>query len=401
MFNPQDPDFVQDPYPVYRTLRERSPVYFSEALNGWLFTRHADVQKVLNHPKIIRPPVGDILFSRLPEDVRAELRVFERRLGSMLPILNPPEHTRLRSAVAQAFDRDVSEALRSRIERRVDELLDKLEEAGRGELLEDYGYQIPTWVIMELCGLPQEDLSLVKELVTGMTPILGQALPSEDPVGVTRTAAAAMDRFSAYVEKHVAEVRKTPRDDLLTRLADAPLSPDDLTLTVLVLLIAGTETTTHYITNAIHTLLQHPDQLERLYDEPGLLETAADELLRFEGPVPFATPQVVRDPIEIGGQQLEPGALVYPVIGAANRDPERFTNPEGLDLARPLGSVLSFGGGIHFCIGRHLARMEAQIAIGGIVRRFPKLRHDDAEPVPVWRADPVLRGLAALPVITC
>ncbi|WP_285743975.1 cytochrome P450 [Lentzea sp. NBRC 105346] len=401
MFNPQDPAFVQDPYPTYRALRERAPVHFSEALNGWMFTRHADVQRVMNHPKIMRPPAGDMLLGRVPADVRTSLQAFERRLATSMPFSNPPRHTRLRSVVAQAFNRDVAEGLRLRIQRRVQHLLDRLQDARRGELLEDYGYQIPTWVIMELCGLPQEDLPMIKELVTRITPIIGQCLPTDDPAGAATTAAAATEEFTVYLEGRIAEVRRSPREDLLSRLVEAPLTADEITLTVLILIIAGTETTTHYITNAIHTLLRHPRQLRMLRDDPWLIERAAVELLRFEGPVPFLTPEIVSESVVIGGVELQPGELVYAVIGAANRDPQQFFAPEELDLTRPIGGVLSFGGGIHFCIGRHLAQMEAQIAISAIVRRFPKLRHDDAEPVPVWRADPILRGLTALPVITC
>ncbi|MFD8492187.1 cytochrome P450 [Amycolatopsis sp. NPDC059657] len=400
-FDPTDPAFVQDPYPFYRELRENSPVHFEASLGGWVCTRHADVQAILRDPRLIRPPVGSVLLGQLPDDVRSQLATFERKLATSLPFANPPDHTRLRALVGKAFTQPTIEALRPRIQSLVDARLDRL--TPRADLLTDFCYPIPTAVIMELVGVPASARETLHEWVVDITPIIGNSLPSADPVGIARKAAAATAAFSEYLDELIARRRKEPRPDLLSNLLSVTdvtggLTNDELTLQILILLIAGTETTVHYISNAVHTLLRNPHQLALLREDPSLIETATEELLRFEGPVPLSTPQLTAADVEIGGQQIKKGSLVYPVLGAANRDPRRFTNPDVLYLRRPLGGVLSFGGGIHVCFGAQLARTEVRIALTSLLRRFPGIRLDDEAPAPVYRPDATLRGLTSLPV---
>ncbi len=403
-FNPMDPDFIANPHPFYRELRTHAPVHFEEALGGWVITRYDDVSKVLRDGRAVRPPAGEILLSRLPAEVRQEVSVLEQKLTTSLPFANPPHHTRLRALVSKGFTPRIINSMRPSIQRITDRLLDQIQEAGRSDLMKDFAYPVPTSVIMELVGVPEEDRPLLIDWATDIMAILGQALPSADPIGTARAASKATEEFTGYLDTLIKQRRKAPREDLLSNLIAATdeggrLSNDELNLTVLILLNAGLETTANYLGNGTYTLLRNPHLAAELRADPSIVETAAEELLRYDGPVPITTPQVVTEAMEVGGQYIEPGQLLYAVIGAANRDPERFADPDQIDLRRPVGGVLSFGLGIHFCIGARLARLEAQIAIGSLFNRFPNLRLDDDAPPPVFRPDPLLRGLLTLPVV--
>jgi cytochrome P450/thioesterase domain-containing protein/protoporphyrinogen oxidase/acyl carrier protein len=401
-FNPLDPAFINDPYPFYRALRETAPIHYEDSIGGWVFTRHDDVSQLLRHPKVERPPVTDYLFASVPQADRDEMSEFERMIGEMLPFTNPPHHTRLRKLVSKAFTPRTVEAMRPRIQEITDRLLDPVEEAGRGELISQVAYRLPATVIMDFIGVPEVDHARMTFLATQLMKLLG-AQYAADASAIARAAYGAMREFTAYLTALIAERRADPRDDLLSTLIAAggpegALTDEELILNCMALLNAGLETTANYLGNGTLALLRHPAQFTLLRDDPSLAESAAEELLRYDGPTPILTPQLAADDVEIGGQLIRKGQLLYPVIGAANRDPARYPDPERLDVTRSPSGQLSFGAGIHYCIGAALARVEGQVLFPTMARRFPNLRLDaDAAP-PTFRDDPVLRGLTALAV---
>jgi cytochrome P450/thioesterase domain-containing protein/predicted NAD/FAD-dependent oxidoreductase/acyl carrier protein len=400
----EDDDFLQNPHPVYRRLRESDPVYFCRDVNGWVLTRHADVHKVLRDSRAIRPQAGDMLFSRIPADIRAgELAEFEHILGTSLPFSNPPEHTHLRKLVAKAFTPRLIEAQRKKVIEITDRLLDAMEAAGRADIIRDLAYPLPNLVVMDFIGVPEEDQAQTMAWAPDIMAVIGQALPGQDPIRVARAGRDATMAFCSYLRALIGVRRLAPRPDLLSELiavtdGQHKLTEDELIVFVLVLLIAGLETTSQYVGNGVHSLLLNPDKVAELRTDESIVETAAEELLRFDGPIPITSPQILTADVEIEGRVLPKGHLVYLSVAAANRDPEVFADPDELDLRRGTPGVLSFGAGIHYCLGAALARMEGQEAFSRIVRRFPNMHIDpNAEP-PVFRKDPILRGLKSLHV---
>ncbi|HMC05569.1 MAG TPA: cytochrome P450, partial [Actinomycetota bacterium] len=309
---------------------------------------------------------------------------------------DPPDHTRLRGLVSKAFTPRALEAVRPRVVEIVKRLLDDF--AGRDEvdLIADLALPLPVTVISEMLGLPIEDQAQAREWAEA----IAQAL---DPI-VTESQARRADRavreLAAYIAGVVAERRRNPGADLLSRLIGAEdegghLSEAELISTVSLLFGAGHETTRNLIGNGMLALLRHPDELQRLRDDPALIRSAVEELLRYDSPVQIAGRGARADAV-IGGEHIAAGEPMMLLVGAANRDPARFPDPDRLDVARPDVKMLSFGGGIHFCLGAMLARTEAQIAIGSLLARVPSLElaTDDLE----WRPHITLRGLSSLPV---
>ncbi|SDY34983.1 Cytochrome P450 [Amycolatopsis xylanica] len=378
-FDTLDPDFIQNPYPFYRRLRERAPVHFEPALGGWMITRHQDVQRLLRHPRLKRSSTDEAVPHRVPDDSRT------RRL------------------VDEAFTRPIVDAMWPRIHRLVERQLDLVADAPFVELLADFAEPLAALVRLELLGVPAQAHETILAWFADIAPVFGRTPAERDPIGVAAKAADATAAFSAYLEELVEIRRREPRPDLLSRLTtvrddDGPLSENELIRQVLLLLVSGTETTVHYLGNAVHTLLRHPDKADELRADPEMIDTAAEELLRYDGPVSIGAPLTTADCLNFAGYRIRPGDLLYPVLGAANRDPRQFRNPESLDLRRPVGTVFGFGCDNPCCLGATLARMEVKIALTGLLRRFAHLRLDEDAPAPVYRPDPLLRGLVSLPV---
>jgi cytochrome P450 len=384
-YNPFLPEVRLDPYPVYQQLREREPVQWNEHIEIWTLTRYADVAAVLRDGRMSADRTTADRF-RLPPG---------RQIYQSMLTLDPPDHTRLRTLVNKAFTPTTVSRLRPRIQALVDEILDKAEEEGSLEVIADLAYPLPVTVIAEMLGVPPEDYQIFKDWSATLAANL-------DPLraGEMREAAFdARDALSEYLSGIVDKRRARPRDDMISALLAVEESGDalshrELLIMCNLLLIAGHETTVNLIGNGLRALLTHPDQLERLRDEPDLIETAVEELLRFDSPVQL-TGRVVSEDLEVGGVQMRPGHFVMVLLGAANRDPAQFPDPDRLDLARHPNQHLSFGRGIHFCLGAPLARVEGQVAIGSLVRRFPRLRLAGE---PVQRDTVTLRGLESLPV---
>jgi cytochrome P450 len=390
-FNPMDPEFVADPYPMYHRLRAEDPVHHSP-LGFWVLTRYADVMAMLRDPRLIKEPIAAFVAARFGMAVPPGLGL------SMLD-RDPPDHTRLRGLVSKAFTPRALEKLRPGIQQIVDGLLD--EAAGRGsmDLIEEFAYPLPVRVICEMLGVPVQDHERFKawglDIARGLDAIM---LPPDSPVG--QRSVSGRRALAEYFRELIAERRAAPREDMLSALIAAEeagdtLNEEELLATCILLLVAGHETTVNLIGNGTLALLRHPDQLRKLRESPGLIGTAVEELLRFDGPVQ-RTARIPSEDITIGGQTIGKGEMVMPFLGAADRDPTQFPDPDRLDISRTDNRHIAFGMGIHFCLGAPLARMEGQIAINTLLARLPRLAL--ATDRPQFRQSLTLRGLQALPV---
>ena len=320
-------------------------------------------------------------------------------LARSMLFTDPPDHTRLRTLVSKAFTPKVVEGMRPHVQAIVDRLLDRVASQGAMDAIADLAYPLPVTVISEMLGVPPADGETIKrwsdDLARGLDAI---AMPVEPEVMTRGTAAARA--LGEYFVALIAERRQRPREDLLSELIAAEeagerLSEQELLSTCVLLYVAGHETTVNLVGNGLLALLRHPDQRRRLAGDPGLLPAAVEELLRYDAPVQ-RTGRLAAIDLELGGQPIPAGSLVLGLLGAANRDPERFPDPDRLDLGRTGERHLAFGWGIHVCLGASLARLEAQLALGSILARWPRLRLAADEVT--WRAGATIRGLAALPV---
>jgi cytochrome P450 len=386
------PEFHANPYPFYRRLREEDPVHASP-LGIWVLTRYEDAVMVLRDPRFGREGIAELAEARL-----GAARVRPTNARDML-FRDPPDHTRLRSLVSRAFTPRVVEAMRPHIQEIVDGLLDRVEGARGMEVIEDLAYPLPVRVICEMLGVPTSDQEIFRQWSADIARSLDAALLPADSDVVTRGQEAS-DALREYFRSLIALRRKHPQPDLLSALIAAEeqgdkLSEAELLSTCALLLIAGHETTVNLIGNGLLALLHHPDQLRALADDPALIQTAVEELLRYDGPVQRTSRMTMAD-VEIGGKQIPKGRVVVAAIGAANRDPAYFSDPERLDITRKENRHIAFGFGIHFCLGAPLARIEGQVAIGTLLRRLPALKLVSDKPE--WRESSVLRGLKTLPV---
>ncbi|NKE61874.1 cytochrome P450 [Lentzea sp. PSKA42] len=358
---------------------------------------------MLRRTTVIRPSTAT-LMARLPGDVLAEMNPFVRRLDSSLPFSNRPSHTRLRKLMNRSFTPRAMEHRRAIVEATCRSLLDDFT---GGDFLAEVAYPFPARVVMDLVGVPREDQRQLTRWGTEVMKTLGEGQYGTDPIAVAHASSAAMDSLMDYLRDLVAERRRRPCDDLISeqlRASDADLfgergewdGDDELIVNVISLINAGLETTANYLGNGVLALLRNPSQLALLRTEP-IAATAAEELLRYDSPAPIITPQLASEDLEIGGQRIRAGELLFPVLGAANRDPARYTDPETLDLTRESAVThLTFGAGIHYCIGAFLGRLEGQVLFPMLARRFPGLRLDPDAGEPVFRPDPALRGLKSL-----
>ncbi len=391
-FNPMAPEFVADPYPMYHRLRTEDPVHHSP-LGFWVLTRYPDVMAMLRDPRLTKEPIAAFVAARFG------MTVPPPGLGLSMLDRDPPDHTRLRGLVSKAFTPRALERLRPEIQQIVDGLLDEVEARRSMDLVEEFAYPLPVRVICEMLGVPVKDHERFKawglDIARGLDAIM---LPPDSEVG--KRSIAGRRALAAYFRELIAERRAAPRDDMLSALIAAEeagdkLNEEELLATCILLLVAGHETTVNLIGNGTLALLRHPDQLQKLRENPGLIGTAVEELLRFDGPVQ-RTARIPSEDITIDGQTIPKGEMVMPFLGAADRDPTQFPDPDRLDITRADNRHIAFGMGIHFCLGAPLARMEGQIAINTLLGRFPKLAL--ATDRPQFRQSLTLRGLHALPL---
>ena len=395
LFNPLSPDFIRDPYPHYARLRATDPMY-PAPFGGYIASRHAEVSLVLRDKRFGKSYLERTTRRYGPQIM--EEPVF-RSVQHWMLHQDPPDHTRLRGLVVKAFTARRVEDMRPRIQQIVDQTLDRIVDRGRMDLIEDYAFRLPVTIICDMLGIPEEH----RELFYNSSREGGRLL---DPVPLSRAeidAANAGNLASEEYFQQLFELRRCkPGDDLTTQLVQAEqdgskLSNEELTANIILLFGAGHETTVNLIGNGLLALHRNPDQLALLKADPSLITNAVEEFLRYNSSVQLTGRVALEDVDDVGGKSIPKGENVLCLLGSANRDPAVYPDaPERLDITRANVRPLSFGGGIHFCLGAQLARIEAEVAITTLLRRLPELRLDDAEN-PEWRPTFVLRGLKRLP----
>ncbi len=389
------PEGRADPYPRYAALRAQAPVHRS-AFGFWTLSRYEECQQLLRHPGVGKDFSGAMNSMGLSDAQRTVQDRFRNDRSNML-VTDPPDHTRLRGLVTRAFTPRTVETLRPRIVAIVDDLLDRFaDEAGVVDVVDALAFPLPITVIGDMLGVPPEDRAALRPLVRAVTAVLELAITPE----ALAAADAADAELGAYFTGLVAERRARPQDDMLTKLIEAEdkgdqLSEHELISTVILLFAAGFETTTHLIGNGVLALLDNPDQLARVRADRTLVRPAVEELLRYDSPVQMAV-RTVYEEITLGDRAIPSGSVVLALLGAANRDPARFHHPENLDVGRDEGAPISFGGGIHFCLGAALARIEGQVVLDRLLDRFGTM--ELAGGPPAHRDSLTLRGLVSLPV---
>jgi cytochrome P450 PksS len=390
--------FRANPYPTYAWLRAESPVVptrLPDGRNAWLVTRYQDVALVLKDPRLAKDRRRVTISNRMP---------IERFLGPLVnPLqfnmldMDPPDHTRLRALVHQAFTPRLIERLRERITVLADELMERAAQRGEFDLVADYALPIPATIIADLLGVPASDRARFHRWSSRIVRMTS-----------SRDALAAMPAlllFMRYLKRLFARRRAEPRDDLITALvqveqAGTHLSSDELLSMAFLLLVAGHETTVNLIGAGALALLDQPEQMERLRSEPHLLERgpAVEELLRYTSPVQIATERYALEQLVLSGVTIPYGAFVLGVIGSANHDEHQFTNPEQLDLGRTPNQHLAFGQGVHYCLGAPLARLEGQIGFETLLRKLPRFELAISRDAVVWKRGIFLRGPEGLPI---
>jgi pimeloyl-[acyl-carrier protein] synthase len=383
-----DPAFLADPYPLLQEMRETAPIYWSDSIGGWVLTRYEDIivsfkdtERFSNENRLSQAS------AHLPPETRTKLAPFENHFAAKsLLHSDPPDHTRMRGLVTRELNPKVVEQMKPSIQATVDALIDAAIAKGSMDVVNDLAAPLPIGVIAQILGVPAEYRPKFRGWADDLLTFQGVNKPSAEDLF---RAQRAIQELKPYLLELLAERRRQPQDDLISKLAAAEaetgqISENELVSTCITLCVAGQETTISMIANAIYLFLSHPGQLERVTREPQTLATALEETLRFESPV-SRQPRRMKADIEIGGKLFQKGQMVFQMVNAANRDPAIFENPETFDVRRRPNRHIAFGYGIHFCVGAVLARAESLIAVGTLLRRLSKLRL--IEQTPAWELD--------------
>jgi len=389
-----DPEVLADPYPLYRRLRTERPVHWDPYLHSWVVTRYDDVVRVLHRFSANRTPTPEQLTTK----GLSELNPIARMMVRQMLFMDAPDHTRLRGLAAVAFTPARVERLRAHVEEIANRLLDAVVDSGRMDVIADFAAPLPAIVTAEMFGVPTADHVRLKSWSADFAEMLGNF--QHNPGRIARVL-ASVESLGDYFRGAMRDQRERPRDGLIAAMMAAEsngerLDEEEIVANLVVTMVGGQETTTNLIGNGVLTLLRHPEHLRRLREDDALIPSAVEELLRFESPSQH-TARLAPDDVELGGQALKKGQAVIAVMAAGNRDPERFPDPDRLDLERKDNRHLAFGWAAHFCFGAPLARLEGQIAFRAILRRLDDLALDPAHRL-VWRHNLGLRGLEALPV---
>lgn len=388
-----EPEVLANPYPLFAQLRAEDPVHWDPYLHSWVVTRYTDVVTVLRDFSASRTPTPEQLSSM----GLSRLDPLARVMVKQMLFLDPPSHSRIRGLAACAFTPQRVSALKSRIQQLTDSLLDEVQARGRIDVIADLGEPLPAIITSELLGVSAEHARALKVWSANFAEMLGNFQHNPDRVPIMLNT---IENLTSFFRKAVEEQKKEPRPGLIHSLIKAEvegnrLTDDEIIANCIITMVGGLETTTNLIGNGVLTLLRHPHQMERLRSDPSIIAPAIEELLRYESPSQH-TARLAPADVELGGKQIRKRQAVIAVMAAANRDPERFPDPERLNLTREDNRHLAFGWATHFCFGAPLARIEGQIAMATLLRRFPKLA---LEPGPItWRTNLGLRGLNALPL---
>lgn len=395
LFNPLSPDFIRDPYPHYERLRTVDPVHVTP-FGQFVTSRHAEVSLVMRDKRFGKDFVERTTRRYGPEIMNEP--VF-RSMSHWMLQADPPDHTRLRGLVVKAFTARRVEDMRPRIQQIVDQAIDAVMDRGHMDLIEDFAFRLPVTIICDMLGIPEEH----REVFYKSSRDGGRLL---DPVPLSPEEISQGNAGNLMAQMYFQQLfelrRHSPGDDLITQLVQAEedghkLTNEELTANIILLFGAGHETTVNLIGNGVLALHRNPDQLALLKARPELMVGAIEEFLRYDSSVQMTGRVALEDIDDLGGKRIPKGETVLCLLGSANRDPAVYPDrPDRLDVTRANVKPLSFGGGIHFCLGAQLARIEAEIAIATLLRRLPDLRIDEVEN-PEWRPTFVLRGLKRLP----
>jgi cytochrome P450 len=388
-----EPEVLANPYPLYRKLRSEDPVHWDRFLHTWVVTRYPDVLNVLHSFSADRTPSPEQLTAMGLSGMNAIAKVMVKQMLFM----DAPAHTRLRGLASVAFTPQKVRVLKGHIQQIADNLLDRVQARGQMDMIADFAAPLPAIVTAEMLGVPTEDHFDLKRWSADFAEMLGNF--QHNPDRIPRVLEST-NNLTNYFRDAIARMRDHPREGLIHSFMTAELdgdrlSEEEIIANCVVTMVGGQETTTNLIGNGLLTLMRNPEQLARLRDDPALLSSGVEELLRYESPSQH-TGRIAREDVEMGGKQIRKGQAVMAIMAAANRDPERFPEPDELILDRADNKHLAFGWSSHFCFGAPLARMEGQIAFETILRRLPNL---EVVPGPLtWRTNSGLRGLTALPV---
>lgn len=390
-----DPEIVQNPAPYYKLLRERHPCHWNERWRGWVLSRYEDVSGALHSPKMLADRITPYFMNRLTADERERFALTYEVLHSFVVFRDPPDHTRLRMIFARAFTPKTIAAMRGVVEGYVKDFFDLWEERSVVDLSRDFAYPFPANVIASIIGAPREDVHRFHAWAEALTNLLLAGVGEDQRMD---HAQAALIEFKSYLAELYDERIDNPRHDMMSWLMevqrnDPMLTRDDVLHSCVLLVNAGHETTQDLICNTLTTLLTLPEFIGLLRENPGYIRTGIEEGLRYNGPLK-GTMRVAGADMTIVGQHVREGDRVLLLLGAANRDPAKFADPETFDVTRSPNPHLSFSHGVHFCLGAPLARMEMEIAFNELLRRFPKM-HLESE----IRWDPRILGRSIVPPI--
>jgi pimeloyl-[acyl-carrier protein] synthase len=388
-----EPETLANPYPLYHRLRTSDPVHWDPYLHAWVVTSYACAVHVMQHFRAERMPKPEDLAAKDLGDLDPIAQVLVRQMIFM----DPPSHTRIRALAAAAFTPARVDALRVHIQEITDGFIDRVASAGRMDVIADLADLLPTTVTAELMGIPVGDRDRLKTLSRNFSEMLGNF--QHNP-GRSSTMLQTVEELTAYFNERIREQETQPREGVVHTLMTAEIGGDRLTreeviANCIITLTGGLETTTNLIGNGVLSLLENPREFARLESNPPLLPSAVEEFLRFQSPIQ-KTARLAPDDVELGGKTIRKSDAVIAVIGAANRDPARFPDPDRFDLGRPDNRHLAFGWGAHFCFGAPLARLEAQIVFRTILRRLRNIALDSSSPR--WQSNTTFRGLEALPI---
>jgi cytochrome P450 len=394
--------FKANPYPTYAAMRQTQPICRRDTANGksiWFITRYQDVATILRDPTRFVKNVQTTMTA----DERSALPPMPALIGLLsnhMLNLDQPDHTRLRTLVNKAFTAGVVNQMAGRIQAIADKLLDKVQARGQMDLIDEYAYPLPIQVIAELLGVPAQDQHRFRQWSDAfVTPSVNIHRQTQKYLKTKRL----MEDFTHYFRQIFIERRQHPQGDLITLLLQAEeqgdtLSEEELFSMMILLIVAGHETVVDLIGNGVFALLQHPEQLAQLKNQPERLDAAIEEMSRYDGPVERATMRFAAQDVEIDGHLIRRGDAVSLVLAAADRDPEQFAAADAFDITRQNNRHLGFGLGVHYCLGASLGRLEGRIAISTLLRRLPNLRLAVPEQALKWRTVPILRGLTHMPV---
>lgn len=390
------PEFKKNAHEIYKQLRKDDPLHeitMPDGQRAWLTTRYDDaVQTLKDNERFTKN-----LRSLSPEDYAAfmpekEMDLISRQMLST----DPPDHTRLRSIVSKAFSPQMIEEMREEIQRITDDLIDRIQEKGSMEVIEDFAFPLPIIVISQMMGIPEDDHYLFKKWSNDF-------IESANNREKMKDAFPSIQAFGIYIEELIAERRKNPGSDLISMLIHAhdsgdKLTTEELSSTIWLLIVAGHETTVNLIGNGLLALLENPDQMRLWQSDQTLTSSGIEELLRYYSPVEIATARWASRDFSWHGKNVSKGDLIFVGLAAANRDSEQFEDPDRLDITRMKNKHIAFGNGIHFCLGAPLARLEGKIALSTLIRRLPNLQIDTASEEFKWHSGILMRGLERFPV---